>query len=67
MTDWTDEDDRQLVEMVLGKLKLSKTDWEECARTLGKGDSKSVGKRWENLLGNIALRNRRGARIGRRR
>ncbi|KAA8910901.1 hypothetical protein FN846DRAFT_774653 [Sphaerosporella brunnea] len=52
---WTDDDDRQLVEMVLGKLRLTKSDWEECARTLGK-DSRSVGKRWENLLGNIVVK-----------
>jgi hypothetical protein len=64
MVNWTDDDDRQLVEMVLGKLQLSKSDWEECARTLGKGDSRSVGKRWEDLLGNIAIKNRR-KRIGR--
>jgi len=56
--EWTDEDDRQLVEMVLGKLRLSRTDWEECAQSLGK-DSRSVGKRWENLLGNISIKNRK--------
>ncbi|KAI5819967.1 hypothetical protein BZA77DRAFT_124760 [Pyronema omphalodes] len=57
--DWTDDDDRQLVEMVLGRLQLSKSDWEECARSLGKGDSRSVGKRWENLVGAIGVKNRR--------
>lgn len=61
---WTSDDDRQLVELVLGKLQLSKNDWEECARSLGKGDGHSVGKRWESLLGNISLKDRR-KRIGR--
>jgi len=61
---WTSDDDRQLVELVLGRLQLSKSDWEECARSLGKGDGHSVGKRWEGLLGNISLKDRR-KRIGR--
>jgi hypothetical protein len=64
---WTDDDDRQLVAMVLGKLRLTKSDWEECARTLGKGDSRSVGKRWEDLRGNIVVKGDRRKRIGQRR
>ncbi|KAI5790194.1 hypothetical protein EDC01DRAFT_657964 [Geopyxis carbonaria] len=57
--DWTDEEDRQLVEMVLGKLNLSKGEWDECARSLGKKNGKTVGKRWEDLLGNIGIREKR--------
>ncbi|KAI9894464.1 MAG: hypothetical protein M1814_003222 [Vezdaea aestivalis] len=48
--DWSTEEDRVLVEMVLEKLKLSKTDWSECARSLGK-DRGSIGKRWKDLVG----------------
>lgn len=62
--DWTDDDDRHLVEMVVRKLQLTQSDWEECAMRLGKGDSRSLGKRWEGLLGSIALKNHRRKRIG---
>lgn len=56
-TAWTAEDDQMLVSVVLDKLRLSKRDWEECARQLGK-DNTSVGKRWQALVGegNIGLR-----------
>ncbi|EEA24401.1 hypothetical protein TMatcc_007493 [Talaromyces marneffei ATCC 18224] len=56
-TDWTTEEDEQLVDMVLEKFRLTKRDWEECARRIGKDDA-SVGKRWQALLGegNIGLR-----------
>ncbi|KAK6373805.1 hypothetical protein LTS17_007774 [Exophiala oligosperma] len=47
--DWTIDDDRMLVETVLEKLKLSKRDWNECARKLGK-DKDSLGRRWSLLL-----------------
>ncbi|OKL63635.1 hypothetical protein UA08_00263 [Talaromyces atroroseus] len=55
--DWTAEEDEKLVDMVLEKFKLSKRDWEECARRIGK-DNASVGRRWQALLGegNIGLR-----------
>ena len=55
--DWTAEEDEKLVGMVLEKFKLSKRDWDECARRIGK-DNASVGKRWQALLGegNIGLR-----------
>ncbi len=46
---WTAEDDRILVEPVLEKLKLSKSDWQDCARSLGK-DRGSVGRRWKSLM-----------------
>ncbi|KAI9818431.1 MAG: hypothetical protein M1827_000490 [Pycnora praestabilis] len=48
--EWSTEEDRVLVEMVLEKLKLTKTDWNECARRVGK-DKGSVGKRWKALVG----------------
>jgi Myb-like DNA-binding domain len=49
-TAWTNEEDRLLVELVLEKLKLSKSDWQDCARSLGK-DRSSVGRRWKSLMG----------------
>ncbi|KAI0021311.1 hypothetical protein F4780DRAFT_738977 [Xylariomycetidae sp. FL0641] len=56
---WSQEDDRILVELVLEKLKLSKSDWQECARSLGK-DRGSIGRRWKSLMGNgdVGLRAR---------
>lgn len=61
--DWTNEEDRLLVELVLEKLKLTKSDWQDCARSLGK-DRASVGRRWKSLMagGEVGLksRNKRG-------
>lgn len=56
-TAWTAEEDEQLVDLVLEKFRLTKRDWQECARRIGKDDA-SVGKRWQALLGegNIGLR-----------
>ncbi|OJD09596.1 hypothetical protein ACJ73_10200, partial [Blastomyces percursus] len=56
-SDWTSEDDKRLVELVLEKLKLSRRDWNECARRMGK-DHDSVGRRWRALVGegNVGLR-----------
>ncbi|OAR00395.1 hypothetical protein LLEC1_06873 [Akanthomyces lecanii] len=48
-SDWTAEDDRMLVELVLEKLKLSKADWQDCARTLGK-DRHALSRRWKSLI-----------------
>lgn len=61
---WTAADDRLLVETVLEKLKLSKREWNDCARRLGK-DKDTLGKRWKALLveGNVGLR--RGRRLRR--
>jgi hypothetical protein len=61
---WTAADDRLLVETVLEKLKLSKREWNDCARRLGK-DKDTLGKRWKMLVveGNIGLR--RGGRLRR--
>jgi hypothetical protein len=48
--EWSSAEDRLLVELVLEKLKLSKSDWQDCARSLGK-DRGSVGRRWRSLVG----------------
>jgi hypothetical protein len=48
--EWTTEQDRILVELVLEKLKLTRSDWQDCARSLGK-DRGSVGRRWKSLMG----------------
>jgi len=63
--EWSTEEDRILVELVLEKLKLSKEEWQDCARSLGK-DRGSVGKRWKSLMGagEVGLkRNNRRAKI----
>lgn len=54
---WSAEDDRILVELVLEKLKLSKSDWQDCARSLGKHSS-SLGRRWKSLVisGDVGLK-----------
>ncbi|KAL7942395.1 hypothetical protein V8C42DRAFT_332250 [Trichoderma barbatum] len=61
-TEWSVEDDRILVELVLEKLKLSRMEWQDCARSLGK-DRHSVNKRWKSLIMNgdigVKTRNRR--------
>jgi hypothetical protein len=64
---WTPLDDAQLVTLVLEKLKLSKKDWDECARVLGaEGEGGSLGKRWRSLLdeGRVGLKG--GVRFGRK-
>lgn len=64
--EWSEEEDRLLVELVLEKLKLTKSDWQDCARSLGK-DRGSVGKRWKSLMGNgdvgLKTRSHRRAKI----
>ena len=62
---WSTEEDRILVELVLEKLKLTKSDWQDCARSLGK-DRGSVGRRWKSLMvnGDVGLK-RGGHRRGR--
>ncbi|EFR00500.1 hypothetical protein MGYG_03502 [Nannizzia gypsea CBS 118893] len=61
-TEWTSEDDGRLVELVLEKLKLSKRDWNDCARRMGKNND-SVGKRWKALVGEGNVGLRRGRRM----
>jgi hypothetical protein len=60
---WTAEDDRILVELVLDKLKLSKSEWQDCARSLGK-DRHSVGRRWKTLMahGDVGVKTRSSTR-----
>lgn len=62
--EWTIEDDRMLVETVLEKFKLSKRDWNDCARILGK-DRDTLGRRWSLLVGEGNVGLRRGGRISR--
>lgn len=61
--EWSTEEDRLLVELVLEKLKLSKSDWQDCARSLGK-DRGNVGKRWKSLIGGgeVGLKRKRKPR-----
>lgn len=61
---WSTEDDRMLVELVLEKLKLSKSDWQDCARSLGK-DRSSVGRRWKSLMinGDVGLKRSRRTKL----
>lgn len=60
---WSTEEDRMLVELVLEKLKLSKSEWQDCARSLGK-DRNSLSRRWKSLVlqGDVGLKrsSRRG-------
>ncbi|KHN98492.1 MYB-like protein [Metarhizium album ARSEF 1941] len=60
---WSAEDDRVLVELVLEKLKLSKSEWHDCARNLGK-DRHSVNRRWRSLImkGDVGLKTRSSSR-----
>ena len=64
--EWTADDDRALVGMVLGKLRLSERDWAECARSLGKRDCRGVGRRWRDLVGCIELQQQQQQRRHRR-
>ncbi|KAL8408732.1 hypothetical protein RB594_007250 [Gaeumannomyces avenae] len=54
---WSAEDDRVLVELVLEKLRLSREDWEDCARSFGR-DRACLGRRWKSLMlhGDVGLR-----------
>lgn len=65
-SEWTSEDDGRLVELVLDKLRLSKRDWNDCARKMGK-DNDSVGRRWKALVGEGNVGLRRGRRMVRSR
>ncbi|CAD6563805.1 MAG: hypothetical protein ASARMPREDX12_000068 [Alectoria sarmentosa] len=57
---WSTGDDGALVALILNKLRLRPSDWDECARTLGK-EKDSIGKRWAHLLGDGEVGLRRGA------
>lgn len=60
---WSIEDDRILVELVLEKLKLSKSQWQDCARSLGK-DRNTLSRRWRSLMskGDVGLKGTRASR-----
>ncbi|KAI1272764.1 hypothetical protein F5Y07DRAFT_391809 [Xylaria sp. FL0933] len=56
---WSLEDDRVLVELICEKLKLSKSEWQECARRVGKSEN-GVERRWRTLTrnGDIGVKSR---------
>jgi hypothetical protein len=56
---WLSAKDTLLIKLVLEKLKLSKSDWQDCTRSLGK-DRGSVRRRWKSLMGRgeIGLKSR---------
>jgi hypothetical protein len=58
---WTPADDSALVSTVLEKLALSRHEWNDCARILGK-DQDSLGRRWRILVGDGEVGLRRGGR-----
>ncbi|CAF9904568.1 hypothetical protein IMSHALPRED_000109 [Imshaugia aleurites] len=61
---WSTTDDSALVSLILSKLRLRQSDWDECARELGK-EKDSIGRRWAHLLGDgeVGLRRGRGNRV----
>ncbi|KAK7752078.1 hypothetical protein SLS62_006044 [Diatrype stigma] len=65
---WSKEDDQVLVELVLEKLKLSKSEWEEIGKSFGnigsRKDRGSCGRRWKTLManGDIGLKPRAARR-----
>lgn len=63
---WSVEDDRLLVELVLEKLKLTKTEWQDCARSLGK-DRSALSRRWKSLMAKneVGLKGSRATRRSR--
>ncbi|ELQ37910.1 hypothetical protein M0657_002814 [Pyricularia oryzae] len=64
--EWSAEDDRILVELVLEKLRLSKEEWQDCARSMGR-DKASLGRRWKSLMahGDVGLKSSSRSRRGR--
>lgn len=58
--EWSTGDDSALVALILNKLRLRQSDWDECARKLGK-EKDSIGKRWAHLLGDGEVGLRRGS------
>jgi len=68
--DWSNAEDRLLVEMVLQKMRLSPRDWADCARSLGR-DTRTVGNRWEmiveSLMGGAGASKRKRLEDGERR
>ncbi|KFA47721.1 hypothetical protein S40293_08110 [Stachybotrys chartarum IBT 40293] len=63
--EWSVERDEMLTELLLAKMKLTKEDLEDCARSLGRS-REAVQRRWKSLVahGDIGVkRNRRRARL----
>ncbi|KAI5463049.1 hypothetical protein BGZ63DRAFT_402390 [Mariannaea sp. PMI_226] len=62
---WSVDDDRVLVELILEKLKLSKAEWQDCARHLGR-DSDALSRRWKSLMlnGDVGLKRHATRRRG---
>lgn len=62
--EWSAQDDRLLVEIVLEKVNLTKDQWAECARALGKPDKSAISRRWRNIIagGQVDVKRRRLAR-----
>ena len=58
---WDSEEDRLLVNLVLEKFKLSRKQWDECAKVLGR-EGTSLGRRWRYLLGEgeVGIKFRKG-------
>lgn len=56
---WSLEEDRMLLELVLAKMNLSDREWEECAQTLRK-DHNNLSRRWNTLMENNAIKVRKG-------
>ena len=62
--DWSADDDQRLVQVVLEKFQLSRSDWDDCASRMGL-DQASVGRRWQALVGDGNVGLRRGGRMTR--
>lgn len=59
-SEWSATDDSALVSLILNKLRLRPSDWDDCARKLGK-EKDSIGRRWKHLLGDGEVGLRRGS------
>lgn len=46
---WSVEDDKILLELVLAKIKLNPSEWDECASVMGR-DGRSLDRRWKTLI-----------------
>ncbi|RDA92315.1 hypothetical protein CP533_3264 [Ophiocordyceps camponoti-saundersi (nom. inval.)] len=59
--EWSPQNDRILVDLVLEKLRLTKAEWHHCARSLGL-PRRAVARRWKTLLdrGDVGFKPRPG-------
>ncbi|MCJ1257929.1 hypothetical protein MMC24_005757 [Lignoscripta atroalba] len=62
--EWDSTADTLLVDLILEKLKLTRKDWDHCAKILGK-DKASLGRRWKFLVGEGEVGLRSGYRFRR--